>query len=414
MSPGAPNPGNGTERSTTAGALAPAFRYWRSGVSPWRAGVRWGSGPFHVLPHVLLLIALLALLGCPRENEPGDDFLLYTFRGSTMGTYFVAKVVKPEAQALSEGEQEAVLARIEAELEGVNRLMSTYLDDSELSLFNRSRSTEPFPISGQTAEVLALALELGRLTGGALDVTIGPLVNAYGFGPGGSVADATAPLSLEVSLLEQLKGRVGLEYLVLEAKGAGADGEARVTKLLPELYVDLSSLAKGYAVDRVVEALASDGHGDLMVEVGGEVRTAGLNLQRRAWRMGVERPVTGSDSMALGSVQRIVALENAAMATSGDYRNYREVGGVRISHLVDPRNGLPIGHRLASVTVVDESCMRADALATALMVLGPDEGYDFAVEHELAVLFLVRDADRFLEKATPRFPTENDTERSSP
>jgi thiamine biosynthesis lipoprotein len=100
------------------------------------------------------------------------------------------------------------------------------------------------------------------------------------------------------------------------------------------------------------------------------------------------------------------------MATSGDYRNYREVGGMRISHLVDPRSGLPIGHRLASVTVIDESCMRADALATALMILGPDEGYDFAVEHGLAVLFLVRDTERFLEKATPHFPTANDTERS--
>ena len=160
----------------------------------------------------------------------------------------------------------------------------------------------------------------------------------------------------------------------------------------------MGGVGKGYAVDRVVEALAAEGLGDVWVEVGGEVRAAGRNAEGVSWRLGIERP----DSEP-GVLQRIVPLADAAVATSGDYRNYRERDGERYSHIIDPRSGRPIRHRLASVTVVAPRCMTADALSTALMVLGLDGGWELALREDLAVLFLLRDGDGFTERMTPAF-----------
>ncbi|MCG8461365.1 MAG: FAD:protein FMN transferase [Holophagales bacterium] len=325
----------------------------------------------------------------PVEPEPQVERLLYTFRGSTMGTYYVVKVVRPVEEALDDPAQEDLLGRIEERLEGVNRRMSTYLEESELSRLNAHLSTDPFPLSAATFEVVSAAVELGKLTGGALDPTVGPLVNAYGFGPGVGGEAVARPSPEELAALRQ---RVGLHLLELDPPGS------RVSKLAPELYVDLSSLAKGYAVDQVANTLVAEGFGSIMVEVGGEVRTAGVNLSGGPWRVGIERPADGG-----GDVQRIVSLQGLAMATSGDYRNYREEQGVRISHIIDPRSGRPVDHRLASVTVVDRTCMRADALATALMVMGPEDGLAWAEEQELAALFLVREGDGFTERATTLF-----------
>ncbi|MCP4661996.1 MAG: FAD:protein FMN transferase, partial [bacterium] len=165
-----------------------------------------------------------------------------------------------------------------------------------------------------------------------------------------------------------------------------------------DLVCDLSGIAKGYAVDRVAEAIAARGMSDTMVEVGGEVRAAGRNRAGRIWRIGIERP-----QLLRGSVQRVVALDGLALATSGDYRNYREHEGLRFSHIIDPRTGRPIRHRLASVSVVYPRCMMADALATGLMVMGPVEGWELALRQKLAALFLVREGDGFRERATPAF-----------
>jgi thiamine biosynthesis lipoprotein len=161
---------------------------------------------------------------------------------------------------------------------------------------------------------------------------------------------------------------------------------------------DLSAIAPGYAVDRVAEALASEGFRDYLVEVGGEVRAAGVNDAGDAWRIAIERPVPEERVM-----QRIVPLSGMAMATSGGYRNFYEREGIRYSHTIDPRTGRPVTHNLASVTVVDELCARADGLATGLLVLGPEDGYALAVEHDLAVLFIVAEEKGFRERATPAF-----------
>ncbi len=317
----------------------------------------------------------------PNDGPPDLD--VYAFRGSTMGTYYAVKVA---AAGLSEERLAEVRAMIEGELEDVNAKMSTWAEDSELSRFNRHTELTPFEVSAATLEVVAAALDVARLTGGAYDVTVGPLVNAWGFGAEG------VPPEPNDEEIRSLIDSVGYAKLELDASAS------TLRKQRGDLYCDLSSIAKGYAVDRVAEALLAAGFGDVWVEVGGEVRAAGRNAEGRVWRLGIERP-----RLEPGALQRILPLDGAAVATSGDYRNYRERDGARISHIIDPRSGSPVRHQLASVSVVHPRCMIADALATALMVLGPDEGGELARRENLAVLFLVRDGDDFREIMTPAF-----------
>jgi thiamine biosynthesis lipoprotein len=301
-----------------------------------------------------------------------------------MGTYYAVQVVAGE---LDEPAQEELRAAIEAELEGVNARMSTWLPDSELSRFNRHADVTPFELSAPTLEVLETAREVSARTGGAFDVTVGPLVDAWGFGPGDREPPAMAPEEVR-----RLLDRIGWQKLEVDP-AAGTVAKAR-----PDLAVDLSAIAKGYAVDRVSERLAALGHGDHWVEVGGEVRAGGSSARGEPWRLGIERP-----RLAPGAVQRIVPISDLAVATSGDYRNYREVGGVRFSHIIDPRTGWPIRHRLASVSVFHPRCAVADALATAMMVLGEEEGEELARAEGLAVFFLVREGEEFVERGTPEF-----------
>ena len=332
-----------------------------------------------------LLLAWLAVpiaAACGRVDSP---LQLSTFHGSTMGTTFTVKVV---AGTLSENQQARVQALIEEELVEVDGKMSHYLEDSELSRFNRSRDTRPVDVSEDTLEVFRHAQELARLTGGAFDITVGSLVNAWGFGP-----DPRAMKSPSGEVIARLVSQLGHTKLELDLE------ESTVRKTEPTLTCDLSAIAKGYAVDQVAEALEREGFAHHMVEVGGEIRAAGLNEAGQPWRIAIERPVPGAVVP-----QRIVPLSNLAMATSGDYRNYYEMDGMRISHTIDPRTGYPVTHRLASVSVIDELCVRADGLATALAVIGPEEGYDLAIEQGLAVLFIVRDDEgRFREQMTPAF-----------
>jgi thiamine biosynthesis lipoprotein len=330
-----------------------------------------------------LVLFLLFCGSCrPAGESPGRE--LAVWQGQTMGTTFTVKVAGP---AVPEQERARVQDAIEAQLARVNELMSTYLPSSELSRFNQWSGPEPFALSPETFGVFQVARRVGSLSGGAFDVTVGPLVDAWGFGPPGK--PARAPSDQE---LDQLRQRVGWDKIVL------SEAQPAIRKRRPDVSCDLSAVAKGYAVDRVSETLYGLGYVEHMVEVGGEVRAHGRNAAGRPWRIGVEKPLDGARA-----VQRALPLENLAMATSGDYRNYYEEGGRRISHEIDPRTGRPIDHRLASVTVVTERCADADAFATALIVLGEEKGYRLAVEQNLAALFLVREAGGFVEKASPRF-----------
>jgi FAD:protein FMN transferase len=307
------------------------------------------------------------------------------FEGSAMGTTYVVRLGK----TVSESERIGLARAIDAALEDVNRKMSNYLPDSEISRFNQAAPDVPVQVSTETFDVVREAVRVSEATGGAFDVTVAPLVRLWGFGAGASVP-SEPPSASEI---ERARSLVGSGNILLD------DDKIALTKRIAGLECDLSGIAKGYAVDRVALALEERDHWNYMVEVGGEVRTRGKNASDEAWRIGIEKPVSGARD-----IERIVPLSGLSMATSGDYRNFEEIEGKRYSHLIDPRTGRPADNRLASVSVVEETCMRADALASGLFVLGPERGYELAVENDLTVLFLVRTAEgKVVEKPTPSF-----------
>jgi thiamine biosynthesis lipoprotein len=330
-------------------------------------------------------LAALALGACGESPPPAPSApKVAVFSGNTMGTTYTVKVVVP---ALTEAEQTAVRTAIQAALDDVDQRMSTYKPDSELSRFNRHRGREPFALSQGTIAVFLLARDVSEATGGAFDVTVGPLVNAWGFGP---VKQARPPTEAE---LARIRPDVGYRLLKIDT-AAGTIAKAR-----PGVYADLSAIAKGYAVDQVAQALDARGFGRYMVEVGGEVRVRGENGTGRPWQVGIERP----DEMGQRA-QLVVPMTHLAMATSGDYRIYFEREGRRYSHEIDPISGEPIRHRLASVTVLAPDCALADAYATALLVLGPELGYALALEKGLAAYFIERRPEGgFAERQTPGF-----------
>jgi thiamine biosynthesis lipoprotein len=325
---------------------------------------------------------LATLSGCTRTPKALAIF------GETMGTTYSVKIVPEGGGAIDGPRLEKLRRLVEDRLEEVNAKMSTYSPQSELSRFNAWPETSPFTVSRETLEVLTIAAKVSGETGGAFDITVGPLVNAWGFGP--SFRSETPPDAATIAALQK---RIGYRLLELSA------ADSTVRKSHPDVYCDLSAVAKGYAVDRVADALEAQGVERYMVEVGGEVRTRGRNDRGEPWQIAIERP----DPTAR-SIERIVPVSDLSVATSGDYRNFFEREGRLYSHIMDARTGRPVAHALASVSVFHARCAVADAYATAILVLGPEEGYRFAVEKDLAVLFIVRDpAGGFAEKATPGF-----------
>ncbi|MDW5500403.1 FAD:protein FMN transferase [Pseudomonas lundensis] len=321
------------------------------------------------------LSAALLLTGCGPEQVNLD--------GKTMGTSYSIRYVT--------GDDTPSAAKIQAEidkrLELVNDQMSTYRPGSELSRFNASRVVDkPFPVSAATTEVVLEALRINRVTDGALDVTVGPLVNLWGFGPEGR--PDKVPSAAE---LEHRRAWTGIEKLSVQ-------GNALV-KSIPELYVDLSSIAKGYGVDVIAQYLQSQQVKNYMVDIGGEVRTRGHNGEKKPWRIAIERPTAGMEQKA----QLVIQPGEMSIATSGDYRNYFEQGGVRYSHTIDPVTGRPIHHHLVSVTVLSPTCMAADGLSTGLNVLGPERGMALANLMGIPVFMIVKTATGFEERYSDAF-----------
>lgn len=300
--------------------------------------------------------------------------------GHTMGTTYNVKFVNA-----GDVDEQQLHNDIDAALIKVNALMSTYDPESELSRFNQWHSEEPFALSPETLKVMREAKRLGKLSDGVLDVTVGPLVNLWGFGP-----DAKPDKRPSEQTIADVKARTGLDKLTLLDESA--------KKSENDLYVDLSTIAKGYGVDVVADLLAAQGLHDYLVEVGGEMRVSGHKANGVQWRIAIEKPVS-----AERAVQEIISIGTNAIATSGDYRNYFEENGVRYSHLIDPRTGAPITHNLVAVTVVHPSSMTADGLATALNVMGKDEALNLALQNDLAVLLITRENGEFKEYTTPKF-----------
>ncbi|MCK2184994.1 FAD:protein FMN transferase [Halomonas getboli] len=337
------------------------------------------------LPHLrfafltLLLVALLA--GCSErtlETPVGIE-------GDIFGTFYQVEISDP----ITASRRDELKAGILDELHGVDASMSTYRDDAELVAFDHSPLGEWQTLSAPLIEVLSIAHRVGEASGGAFDVTVGGLVNLWSFGPEARPREVPAD-----DLIEQRLAEVGMDTLEIDAD----HGRARRLK---DVFVDLSGVAKGYATDRVAAYLASQGIDNYLVNIGGELEVAGhRDDEGDPWRIGVEIPRDGRPRAKF-----VLPLEDTSVATSGDYRNYFEENGRRYSHTIDPRTGRPIQHRLASVTVVDDSNARADAWATAMSVLGEDEGMDLAVERGLAVLMLVRNdaGDGWNSQASPAF-----------
>ncbi len=328
---------------------------------------------------ILLLVFLFS--ACQQAPEKPQYPLHYS--DAIFGTSFTIKAPKlPDSVTSTE-----IQLKVKQLLDELNAQMSTYQQDSELSKINQNQTGEWIAVSDALYQVLKQANAISELSKGAFDITVGPLVNLWGFGPKGISFVAPDEENIKQQLLN-----TGYKKLLFN------DNKQQIKKQVPLLYLDLSAIAKGYAVDLVGALLEANGIVDYMVEIGGELRLNGLNIQHKPWRIAVEKP-TANQRM----IQKVLPLTNISLATSGDYRNFFEVEGVRFSHTIDPRSGKPITHKLASITILSDTTMKADALATALMVLGAEQGYQLAEKEQIAALFIIKTKEGFLEKATDSF-----------
>ncbi|MDX1756619.1 MAG: FAD:protein FMN transferase [Marinobacter sp.] len=332
-----------------------------------------------VFASVVLTLALAALAGCSFQEE----LKVWELSGPVFGTRYHINVVLTDDQARLENLGQGITAV----LEEVDASMSTWRDDSELSRFNRAPSqADWFGISPGLLQVLSASQAVSELSGGAFDITVGPIVNLWGFGP--EARPETVP---DDRVLAQRLAATGYQNIELRQ-----DPPAVRTRR-PQ-YLDLSAIAKGYGVDAVARYLSEQGVTAFLVEIGGEVRASGRKPNGDAWRLAIEEPVAER-----GVINRVVALERHGMATSGDYRNYYESQGQRYSHTIDPLTGKPIGHNLASVTVIAENCMLADGMATAFNVMGYEKARDLAIRENIPAYFIVRGDNGFESHYTPAF-----------
>ncbi len=325
----------------------------------------------------LLILTLLSLVACSGSGN------VETLTGSAMGTTYSIKI-KGRSAVITLEEVGDDLARL---LETIEAELSTYRPQSGISEFNASTSTDWQPVSELLCESVAAALEISELSDGAFDATVGPLVDLWGFG-----ADGMSFEPPDDGLVEERLAIVGFENLEADCE------KPALRKAIPELRIDLSGWAKGYAVDQVAERLEELRIDEYLVEVGGELRTRGTNASDEAWVIAVESP----DPEAR-SVYATIGVSGLAVATSGDYRNFYEHEGVRYSHTIDPETGRPVTHDLASVTIVHPSTAYADALATAIHVLGPEAGYELAEREGIAALLLSYAPQGVSGRATPEF-----------
>lgn len=349
-----------------------------------------------------LLAAVLSAAASPAHAS--DDARANTLSGPTMGTAYHI--------ALGSEQQPAGLAllkqRVDDRLAEINRRMSTYDPESELSRFNASRSDEWFAVSSETATVVAAALDIAQRSDGTFDPTVGPLVNLWGFGP----ANRKGALPTDEQLA---KARARVGYSKVEVR---RDPPA-LRKTNPRIYLDLSAIAKGYAADAIAEMLTGHSNEEtgveepgvervpsvdsVMVEIGGEIRTIGTKASGDPWRLGIERP--DDTSRIVSHVLEVRGSE--AIATSGDYRNFYERDGQRFSHTIDPATGRPVTHQLATVTIRTPTCMEADALATALSVMGPKKGLAWAEQQGIAALLVDRTDGGFREQTTSHWDQQD-------
>ena len=312
-----------------------------------------------VAPYFLLLVFLS---GCGAQKE-------VVFDGTTMGTIYQIKIIARYFKGTS-----GLKKKIDNRLQAINQSMSTYLPDSEISRFNATQDTrEKLAVSDDFLQVMLAARDIYEKTGGAWDGTIKPLVNLWGFGN----TRQTHQVPDEAEIKKQIRW-IGFQHIDIFPEGY-------LQKKKSTIMLDLASIAKGYAVDQVSHLLQTSGIENFLVEIGGEVFASGYRKDGKPWRVGINQPST---TALTDDVYQVVPLHNRAMATSGDYRNYFEAGDKRYFHIIDPRTGYPVNNHVVSVSIVADTCMFADGLATAIMVMG--------LEHGMALINSLKEVEGFI------------------
>ncbi len=323
------------------------------------------------------LLSFFALSGC---SGPQPEVIKLS--GHIFGTTW--HITTYSDKHISKRREKKLISAIEKSLENINQSMSTYLPDSELNRFNRTSLNTWVEASPELIECLTIALQVSEKTAGAFDITISPLVDLWGFGP--QVKEMKVPPKADMAA-----ALARVNYKALEIEGD------RIRKTA-DIALDLSAVAKGYAVDKVADVMTQHKFDNFLVEIGGEVKVTGNSPRGDKWRLGVEAP-----SMIIGKAQKAIAISNVAVATSGDYRNYFEMDGRRYSHTISPVTGMPITHTLASITVIADNTALADALATGLNVMGPENALAVAERENLAAYLIIKTNTGFTEQHSAAF-----------
>lgn len=328
----------------------------------------------------VVVAAFLLLTGCDTGPQASPTVL----EGKTMGTFWRVSLVDVNAQQAKALEQ-----KIQAQLDSDDQLLSTWKNDSALMRFNHATSTAPWPVSEAMADIVTESLRVGEKTGGAMDITVGPLVNLWGFGP-----DKQPEKTPDQAQIDAAKARTGLAHLAVINRAGGQF----LQKNLPTLFVDLSTVGEGYAADHLARLMEQQGISRYLVSVGGALVSRGLNASGKPWRVAIQKPTDRENA-----VQAVVDINGHGISTSGSYRNYFELDGKRISHVIDPRSGRPIQHKLVSVTVIAPTALEADAWDTGLMVLGSEKAKEVAQREGLAVYMITKEGEGFSTWMSPQF-----------
>ena len=334
-----------------------------------------------------LLGACVLFSGCDSATTPATPASTATvLDGKTMGTFWRVSVI-----GVDEAKAQALRAKVQAQLDADDRLLSTWKNDSALMRFNHAATTEPWPVSEAMADIVTLSLRIGAKTHGAMDITVGPLVNLWGFGP-----DNQPVATPDAQAIAAAKARTGLQHLQV----INQSGRQFLQKDIPDLFVDLSTVGEGYAADHLARLMEQEGISRYLVSVGGALVSRGMNGEGKPWRVAIQKPTDRENA-----VQAIVDINGHGISTSGSYRNYYELDGKRISHVIDPQTGQPITHKLVSVTVIAPTALEADGWDTGLMVLGPEKAQQVVREEGLAVYMIVKDGEGFKTWMSPQFRT---------
>lgn len=318
--------------------------------------------------------------GCVQSGGRIDPPVILT--GQIMGTYYRVTI----AENLPPPKLDHLAILVEDKLTRINHLMSTYRDDSEISRFNRFESDEWFDVSSETAFVVSKALEIYEASNGSFDITVSPLVELWGFGKDKERDKPPPHLEIEKALES-----IGSQHLHVRLEPPA------IRKAIPKLKLDLSAIAKGFAVDLVSKELRAKGITSYLVDIGGEIRASGAKAANRPWRVAIESPVSNGETV------KTLPLVGRSLATSGSYRNFFEFQGNLYSHTIDPQTGYPVDHTTVSVSVIAKDCLIADAWATAFMILPAEESLVLADQLKIPVFMIQRDGRGSTELQSKQF-----------